>query len=396
LKIFFLLNFNPLGESGASGNRILTIIEGLKKLGVKIVLVITRGYLTVEEKKIFGPKGCHNSVVYYYASEFVMNNKYKFVFSRDILKYFPPNRKVKKLIQAEEPDAVWFSNSYNVFKMIELICKYKNAGCKLIQEQNEIPDIMLSPDELNFYKTKIVPMVNIFLVMTTGLFNYFKNIASPDALLFHLPMTVDLTRFKVLKEHQLAKPYIIYCGSLNNEKDGVDILIHAFGKISGQFPLYKLYIIGQEYPVFLAKQKPLIEKYNLQEKVIYLGIKHRDEIPSLLMDADVLALARPGSKQAQYGFPTKLGEYLATGKPVCVTRTGEIPFYLKDEEGAFLASPGDVDSFADALLRAISDKNKANLVGANGRKIAEEHFDMDVQIKNLYEFLVKNLSPISK
>lgn len=396
MKIFFLLNFNPLSESGASGNRILTIIEGLNKYGIKIVLVITRGYLSAEEKSIYGSKGCHNSIDYYYASEFVMNNKYKFVFSRDILKYFPPDGKVKKLIQEEEPDAVWFSNSYNIFRMIDMICKYKKAGCKLIQEQNEIPDIMLSADELNYYKTKVIPKVDILLVMTTGLLNYFKSIASKDAILFHLPMTVDLSRFKVLKEHQLIRPYIIYCGSLNNEKDGVDILIHAFGKISGQFPMFKLYIIGQEYPVFLAKQKPLIEKYNLQDKVIYLGIKHRDEIPSLLMDAEVLALARPDSKQAQYGFPTKLGEYLATGKPVCVTKTGEIPLYLKDEEDAFLADPGDVDSFADALLRAITDKNKANLVGANGRKIAEEYFDMNVQIKNLYEVLKTNLNHFSK
>ncbi len=59
----------------------------------------------------------------------------------------------------------------------------------------------------------------------------------------------------------------------------------------------------------------------------------------------------PDSKQAQGGFPTKLGEYLATGNPVCATTVGEIPDYLVDGESVYFAVPGSVDSFADAMLR---------------------------------------------
>ena len=50
-------------------------------------------------------------------------------------------------------------------------------------------------------------------------------------------------------------------------------------------------------------------------------------------------MARPDSRQARGGFPTKLGEYLATGKPVCVTKVGEITVYLEDNVSAFLAEP---------------------------------------------------------
>ena len=49
----------------------------------------------------------------------------------------------------------------------------------------------------------------------------------------------------------------------------------------------------------------------------------------------MLVLARPDNIQAKGGFPTKLGEYLATGNPVVVTKVGEIPNYLIDGVNAF-------------------------------------------------------------
>ena len=60
-------------------------------------------------------------------------------------------------------------------------------------------------------------------------------------------------------------------------------------------------------------------------------------MPKYLCNAKLLALARPDSIQAQGGFPTKLGEYLATGRPVVVTKVGEIPDYLEDGVNAFLS-----------------------------------------------------------
>ncbi len=110
------------------------------------------------------------------------------------------------------------------------------------------------------------------------------------------------------------------------------------------------------------------------------------------MNAGLLVLPRPDSKQAQGGFPTKLGEYLATGKPVCVTRVGEIPEYLEDGKSVFMAKPGDTDSFAYAMERALSNPVLAKEVGKNGRKVAEKYFNMEKQAEKLYNFLFENIS----
>ena len=118
---------------------------------------------------------------------------------------------------------------------------------------------------------------------------------------------------------------------------------------------------------------------------------NKDQIPLFICNAELLVLSRPDSHQAQGGFPTKLGEYLATGKPVCVTKVGEIPNYLEDNVSAFLAEPGDVDSFTDAMDRALSNPEKAREVGLAGRDVAKKEFNSEIQAKRLADFLKQNL-----
>ena len=56
-----------------------------------------------------------------------------------------------------------------------------------------------------------------------------------------------------------------------------------------------------------------------------------------------------------------------------------------------MANPGDVDSFADALDRALGNPNLAITVGQAGKCIAETIFNSDIQAKRLSDFLKINL-----
>ena len=133
----------------------------------------------------------------------------------------------------------------------------------------------------------------------------------------------------------------------------------------------------------------LIKSFGLEDRVFWMKEYSRDAIPSIIGNADLLVLPRPDSKQAQGGFPTKLGEYLATGKPVCATTVGELPDYLIDNESVFFAQPGSVESFADAMRRALSDPENAKRVGMNGKKVAQKEFNKDIQAKKLHQFFLE-------
>ena len=232
--------------------------------------------------------------------------------------------------------------------------------------------------------------IDCFAIMTETLLKYYKSMAKQDAVFIHLPMTVDMSRFNISKNPDLKEKYIAFAGAFENNKDGLHILIESFGKIHAKYPEYRLKIAGFYHPD-IEKQKQIITQYNIQDKVQYMGVLDRKQIPQFLINASILALARPDSHQAQGGFPTKLGEYLATKNPVCVTTTGEIGNYLTDNVSAFMAIPGDVDSFADALDRAMRDDGDAIKVGLAGYEVARKNFDKDVQARRLYDFLCNNL-----
>jgi glycosyltransferase involved in cell wall biosynthesis len=133
----------------------------------------------------------------------------------------------------------------------------------------------------------------------------------------------------------------------------------------------------------------MISDFGLEDKVFWKGVYPRDLVTRIIKNADLLALPRPDSKQAQGGFPTKLGEYLASGNPVCATSVGELPDYLNDNISVFFAEPGSIDSFTNALERALSDSIMAKNIGLKGREVAEQNFDKNKQSLILFNYLTK-------
>jgi glycosyltransferase involved in cell wall biosynthesis len=74
-------------------------------------------------------------------------------------------------------------------------------------------------------------------------------------------------------------------------------------------------------------------------------------------------------------FPTKLGEYLATARPVITSSVGAVGAYLEPGYAAFLCPPGDVCAYAEAAERIVRDPLEAKEVGRRGREVAQEYFD---------------------
>jgi glycosyltransferase involved in cell wall biosynthesis len=180
----------------------------------------------------------------------------------------------------------------------------------------------------------------------------------------------------------------LYCGSLTILKDGVNILIESFKRISEKYPEINLVLIGKGDSIIdEIIIKDLAMKLNIEKRVIFLGQLPRTEIPAYLCNAKILALARPESIVADAGFPSKLTEYLATGNPVVVTKVGEIPQYLKDNETAFLTEPGSIDAFANKLDFVLSNYEFAIRVGQNGKELTSTIFNYNFQSKRMITFI---------
>lgn len=396
MTILLLRHYNPFTESGASANRFRGLVEGLCREGHKVTIGVVGGELRKDEVDSFNHDVENLRVVYlshsnHYHPLWGRLNTY---FFDDMIHLPAAARGVRKLLKEQHYDIIWLTNQASV---LGILCKVQ----KLIKgrtfiELNEFNDIYKEEKEGNFLQRRkgardnrifldTIGKIDLFAVMTKTLTEHYRQLAKPGAKFMLLPMTVDMTRFNdVTDTVTYIKPYVAFTGTMSNQKDGVDVLIKAFIKVAAKYPDLHLYLAGFWHYDVPAQDK-LIEESGLSNRIHRLGVLEREQIPPFVCNARVLALSRPDSHQAQGGFPTKLGEYLATGNPVCVTKVGEIPDYLEGNVSAFMAEPGSVESFADALDRAMGEK--AEIVGTAGRKVAEESFDVAKQARRLSEFL---------
>lgn len=221
------------------------------------------------------------------------------------------------------------------------------------------------------------------IVISQGLKQYYISNGCHPEKVHVVNMIVDSTRFKDLQK-QPSEPYIAYCGTASNTKDGVDQLIKAFAFIVKRHPEYKLYIIGSAPS---KKQRfcnyELTEELGIKNNVVFTGVVSAERMPQILKNATILALDRPNNLQAKYGFPTKLGEYLLTGNPVVVTDVGDISLFLKDGESALIATPDDIEDFANKLCWSIEHPNESKAIGKQGKTVAENHFNYLAESKKI-------------
>ncbi len=401
--LIIIIGQNPFWESSATSNRWLSLINSLNQHNTEVKLLFYGGYHSLEEKQKWGFEGSKDGLLYKYINKKIIRGYFKIryynyigydlEFSR-ILKLI-----VKEIRSSMNSKLVWTDSSLAGFKIAVQLKKHLPER-KLFLEMSEFLDIQLinkgnylqkqiAGKRLQFFDKKAFKAYDGIALMTKTLIKHYLQYPKPHPEFLHLPMTVDLERFNFAEPPlpNFEKPYIAYVGVMSNAKDGVDILIEAFHKISKQFPTYRLYLIGT-WNYDTPDHLQMIKDYSLNDRVFWMKQYPREKIPAIIKNADLLALPRPDSKQAQGGFPTKLGEYLATGNPVCATRVGEIPDYLKDRESVYFAEPGSLGSFTNAMSLALSNPEEAKIIGMKGRRIAEKHFNKDIQGKKLSEFLL--------
>lgn len=264
-------------------------------------------------------------------------------------------------------------------------------SCKLVVERNEYSTYLIR-DNLN---ARFVQKIKSFeaslskcdgiIVCSSFLEKYYRQFT--NAPIFIIPLVVDTSTFKVV-EMQPQK-YIAYCGDFGGNKDGLETLLESFACVSRDFPQYQLYLIGDTHEDDTKKRlQARVDEFGLTKNVVFTGrIPHKD-MPSMLGNASILVLARPANKQAEGGIPSKLAEYLATGRPTLITRVGELDKYLTDNVDVFFAQPDSVEDFAIKIAEILMNYNHSSLIGLEGARSVMQ-FDYKLWSDRLYKFINK-------
>ena len=381
----------PKDNALATFNRILGFLKGFLKIGEKVEMVFIN---PVMKKRII-----YSYLKGYNYSFTSLSNSQKIGFIKMIYLYLKGYFKlIFYLYRTNKYTKIDVLFIPNVHPVIPILLRpiALSLNIKMIHERNEYPFYNIKKNifrkiEYPLYMKVTLRCFDGMVVISDELKRYFQSKMKKRIKIKVVPIIIEPERFNIKNSNfKINEDYIAYCGYMWGDKDGIPILIESFSKIVRKFKDLKLLLVGDtSNEVEYGKLKEKIKNLNIEKNVKFTGIVSRDDIPLYLNNAKMLVLSRPNNLQAKGGFPTKLGEYLATGKPVVVTDVGEISNYLIDGYNAYIAQPDSIDSFADKMEYVLKNSEKSKLVGEQGKHLAMEDFNYIYQSERLVEFFDK-------
>jgi glycosyltransferase involved in cell wall biosynthesis len=179
-----------------------------------------------------------------------------------------------------------------------------------------------------------------------------------------------------------GKKVIAYAGRINR-LEGVDVLLKAMRLVADEHPDAVLVIAGSAATVDPIVRLPLdypelARGMGIADLVVFTGFLPMQGVVDLLAAADVLVSPKIDHPANVVAAPIKVGEYLASGRPVVATRICELDEWLRDGEDVVFCATGDVDGLAAALSRVLSDPERGRLIGASGRERARSVCDASI------------------
>jgi glycosyltransferase involved in cell wall biosynthesis len=226
------------------------------------------------------------------------------------------------------------------------------------------------------------------LVISSYLRDYCHRHLRRGARTLLVPILVDVSDFAAADEGEGVEERIVFCGSLSHPE--VRTVIESFADLAPDYPGLELLLVGGSvHPEVVPDVWDLTRRLGVAERVRSTGKVKRDELPAILRSARVLVLPRPAGAFSDAGLPTKVGEYLATGRPVVMTRNGDIARYLEDGIDAFLVAPDDSQAFTDAVRYVLEHEREASEVGAHGCATAAARFDPSRHGERIVEFIAE-------
>jgi glycosyltransferase involved in cell wall biosynthesis len=189
-----------------------------------------------------------------------------------------------------------------------------------------------------------------------------------------ITMGIDESLFKRSRKEitflkNLKKKYFLlgYFGSLSLVRN-IKFVIKTFAKVRDRLSNCKLILMGNTNNKWeKQKLKLLCNEMNIYDHVIFTGRIERQKLMDWLSYCDLSLCAIPPKSYYRISSPTKLYESLANGTPVVANKgIYEQEKVILESGGGFLVDY-DPNSFCNAIIEIIKDKNMKKEMGEKGR-----------------------------
>ena len=307
-----------------------------------------------------------------------LNKLIEYMDRKRLLKYLQIHLKPKDIVYMYDLNCWEFS--------VQLANTVHKKGAFYVKDLCEMPygdrqvTEKMKKDREDAFKFEY-PLVDTVIPISDALMNLAKKYCKAECKFLKVPILVDFTKFKLADQSSQSDfPYIFHTGKVTEQKDGILGMIEAFGRVvNSSHPELRFICTGNyEGSIHAEAIRALINKYQLKDKLIFLGYISQELLKEYLSKAAIVIINKYENEQNTYCFATKLAEYLAAAKPVIISDFGEAINWLKNKKSAIIFPAGDITALSKSIEYVLDNPTESKAIAGEGQEICQNCFDYKV------------------
>ena len=395
---FVLITSSNFPEGGPGANYLRLFCRGLISNGANVRVYLLKGH-AFGNTRYEGPrKGISAQGIRFSYLGFKQRPKSIFLKLADqFISYFRLHSLLCSLVFKREKETILLYNS-DIFFNLPVHLTGKLAGIRIVKFAAEIIDKSQYRKSIIGRISRAAYMGNFrylnkmsdkLIVFSQYLKNEFLRMGFDDRKILVQP---NLTDFEFWQPLNTEPVYTIGYSGAPYMKDGLNDLLGAVSILADQKIKISLLIVGDATfgRTLIPGLQEECNKRGISEIVKFTGLIRSGEVKNYLSQCKILAITRPDTVQTRAGFPTKLGEYFALGKPVLATRFGDMERYFKDGQNVIFAECGDPNSIARKLEWMVKNDKELESIALRGHETAKQLLEYGAVMKRLLSFLVSD------
>ena len=179
---------------------------------------------------------------------------------------------------------------------------------------------------------------------------------------------------------------IAYYGNFTENKDMILSFIKAFLANENKNLQLDIYGRGSKDEITYIKKAE-----ETDPRINYKGLVSINEMALSMRGYNLLLLLRKKNLQNQYGFSTKLAEYLSSGVPILTTDFSDTNLYLQNNINCFMVSEKEIYpkisiiKKIESIMRA--PRKQRVKIGENGKETVDVYFNPTIYSETLFRLL---------
>lgn len=306
-----------------------------------------------------------------------------------LINYYTSYREIVKLLKEENFDILhteWYTFSPIDYLFINMI--KKRFGIRYVSTIHDILPFNQKFYDMYFHKKLYALADSIILQAPSNMerfANLFPDLKDKTTMVPHghmLDYIEQCTRDEAREALHLPKDktIMLFFGQIKKVK-GVDVLLKAFAKIKNENPDLMLVIAGSVWKADFTECEEIIKANDfgdsLRTDIRYIT---DEEVKYYYSAADITVLPytdvyQSGVIQLAYGY----------SKTVVATALPAFTQFVTEGETGFIAEPGDAESLAAAILRAVEHKDSLDEIGKKGNALVRDRLDWNKLAKRIID-----------